>query len=360
MPTASLLSPSRQWLPKRLLATRSSLSWDHGRAIAGRAAQLGVEVVELPSDRLALDIPDDPRRAYAEAKQTLALVVAPPSKRKLQPIAPSADWRVDLAEGCPAHCSYCYLAGSLKGPPITRVYANLPEILDELPRHLGLGKVTSRSRARQHEGTTYEASCYTDPLAIEHLTGGLAALIGYLGAWDADAQLRFTTKFAAVESLLTLPHNGGTRMRASLNPPRYARFEGGTDPVAARLTALRRMADAGYPIGLTVAPIIAADGWEAAYGQLIADAAAALNDVPDLDLTVELITHRFTPGSKAVLDSWYPGSALEMDPAARTTKRTRFGSTKHVYDAELMKTLRRFFEAEIARLLPAARILYWT
>ena len=109
-----------------------------------------------------------------------------------------------------------------------------------------------------------------------------------------------------------------------------------------------------------LAPIIAAEGWEAAYGALIADAAAALDDVGGLDLTVELITHRFTPGSKAVLDSWYPGSALEMDPDARTTKRTKFGSVKHVYDADLMKTLRRFFETEITARLPAARILYWT
>ena len=354
--------PSRPklWLPRRLLATRSALGWEHGRAVAERAAALGVEVVELPGDRLTLAFPDDPRQSYAEAKRTLALTVAPPSKRRLQPIAPSADWRVDLAEGCPAHCSYCYLAGSLGGPPITRVYANLPEILAELPRHLGQGRVTSRSRTRAHEGTTYEASCYTDPLAIEHLTGSLAALIGYMGEWDADAQLRFTTKFAAVEPLLGLGHGGRTRMRASVNPPLFARFEGGTSAVAARLAALRRMALAGYKVGLTIAPIIAADGWERAYAGLIEDAAAELADLPDLDLTVELITHRFTPGSKAVLDSWYPGSALQMDPAARTEKRTKFGSVKHVYPAETMQALRRFFEREIAAALPAARILYWT
>lgn len=352
--------PARAWRPRRLLATRSALGWAHGRAIAERAAGLGIDVVELPSDRLALDLPDDPRGQYAAAKQTLALTVASPSKRRLQPIAPSADWRVDLAEGCPAHCSYCYLAGSLKGPPITRAYANLPEIFDELPRNLGQGKVTSRSRARAHEGTTYEASCYTDPLGIEHLTGSLSALVEYMGAWDAAAQLRFTSKFAGVDPLLGLAHNGKTRMRVSVNPSRFARFEGGTSPVAQRLQAMRRVALAGYKVGLTIAPIIAAHGWEEAYAGLIADAAAALNGVPDPDLTVELITHRFTPGSKAVLDSWYPGSALEMDPEQRTEKRTKFGSIKHVYDTDTMKTLRRFFEAEIAARLPHALILYWT
>ena len=309
---------------------------------------------------MGLAVPDDPRRAYADAKATLAVVVAPPSKRRLQPIAPSADWRVDLAEGCPAHCSYCYLAGSLKGPPITRVYANLDEILAGLPAHLGTGTVTSRSPARAQEGTTFEASCYTDPLGIEPLTGSLSATIAWFGRWNADAQLRFTTKFADVEPLLGLDHGGRTRMRVSINPPAYARFEGGTAPVAARLRGLRRVAQAGYPVGLTIAPIIAADGWQHAYGALIDEAAAALDGLPALDLTIELITHRFTATSRAVLDDWYPGSSLDMTTANRVTKRTKFGTEKQVYDADTMRALRTFVTARIAHALPAARLLYWT
>ncbi len=352
--------PQAAWRPRRLLVTRSAFGFAHGRGIVARAEAQGVEVVALAGDRLALDLPDDPRRAYAEAKSTLAVVVAPPSKRRLQPIAPSADWRVDLAEGCPAHCSYCYLAGSLKGPPITRVYANLDEILDGLLAYLGQGSITSRSEARAHEGTTFEASCYTDPLGLEAITGSLSAAIAWFGRWEAAAQLRFTTKFAEVGPLLGLDHQKRTRMRASINPTMFARFEGGTAQVAARLAALRAMALAGYPIGLTIAPIIAAQGWKEAYGGLLVEAAAALADVPDLDCTVELITHRFTAGSKAVLDSWYPGSALDMGLANRVTKRTKFGTEKQVYDAPTMRSLRDFFEAGIAAAIPSARILYWT
>lgn len=349
---------ARPWRPKRVLVTRSAREWPHGLGIAERCAAAGLEVVELATDRVVL--PDvDPSREYAEAKRTLAVTVAPPSKRRLQPIPPSADWRVDLAEGCPAHCAYCYLAGSLKGPPVTRVYANLPEILAELPNHLGQGRITSRSEARAHEGTTFEASCYTDPLGIEHLTGSLGALVEWFGGWDADAQLRFTTKFADVSPLTGLAHGGRVRMRASVNPPAYARFEGGTSPVAERLQALRRMADAGYLVGLTVAPIIHAPGWEEAYDGLIASAAAAFEGSTP-DLTVELITHRFTPGSKAVLESWYPASKLNMGSERRAEKRTKFGSVKHVYDRETMKELRGFFEERIAARLPHARILYWT
>jgi spore photoproduct lyase len=221
------------------------------------------------------------------------------------------------------------------------------------------GRERSR-RAAPHEGTTYEASCYTDPLALEPLTGSLSAAIAWFGRWNADAQLRFTSKFADVAPLLALDHHGRTRMRASINPPAYARFEGGTARAGERLRALQQMAVAGYPVGLTIAPIIAATGWEAAYGALIDDAAAQLADVAGLDLTVELITHRFTTGSKAVLDSWYPGSALDMSGNNRVTKRTKFGTEKQVYDTATMRALRTFFEDRIAAALPTARVLYWT
>ncbi len=97
--------------------------------------------------------------------------------------------------------------------------------------------------------------------------------------------------------------------------------------------------------------------WQAAYDSLMVDIAAALDGVPDLDLTAELITHRFTPKSKGVLEGWYPGSKLEMDEALRTRKLTKFGSTKWVFPKEQMAELRGVMEASLTRHLPAARVL---
>jgi spore photoproduct lyase len=328
--------------------------------IVRRAEALGIETVRLKANRLSGLSGVDARKAYSDAKNTLAVVTASPAKRRLQPIPPSAGWRADLAEGCPAHCQYCYLAGSLSGPPVTRVFANLPEILRALPDYAGRGRVSSAQAERAHEGTTFEASCYTDPLGIEHLTGSLSALIRRFGTWDAPVSLGFTTKFDAVEPLLDFPHVRRTRIRVSVNAEPTLRFEGGTASLASRFRALHRMALAGYRVGLTIAPIMAVAGWREAYGALIDGAAEALDDVADLDLTTELITHRFTPGSKEVLTGWYPGSSLEMDEARRSRKTTKFGSLKYVYSPDVMKELRAFFEAEIPRRLPAARILYWT
>ena len=78
------------------------------------------------------------------------------------------------------------------------------------------------------------------------------------------------------------------------------------------------------------------------------------------DITVELITHRYTENSRAVLTSWYPGSKLAMDGEGRTEKRTKFGGVKHVYDKATMGELRAFMEVRVAADLPGARVLYWT
>ena len=351
---------SRLWRPRRVLITRAARGFAHGRSIAERAAALGCEIVELAGDRLDLPRHADPRMAYREAKATLAVTVASPSKRRPQPIPPSADWRFDLAEGCHAHCQYCYLAGSLAGPPVTRVYGNVEEILDVLPAHLGFGAVTSASARRAHEGTTFEASCYADPLGIEHVTGSLSEAVRFFGRWDAPVQLRFTSKFDGVAPLIGLPHGGRVRVRMSVNAPALIRFEGGTSSLQARIDALVRLAHDGYRIGLTVAPIQPVEDWRESYAELFDRTAQAIGDMPDLDLTVELITHRFTPKSKVVLQNWYPGSDLDLDEGARSRKLTKFGTTKFVYPAVTMREMREALTQMISCRLPNAQVLYWT
>ena len=343
--------------------TAAAAGQPHTTEILRRLEAAGVDDVRmLTSNRLAGLNEGSDREVYARAKNTMAVVVAPPSALKPQPIPPSADWRLDLARGCPAHCQYCYLAGSLQGPPVTRVYANLDDVLAGMATHAGRGTVTTGTQDRGHEGTTFELSCYTDPLAIEHLTGSLSAAIERAGSGRyGDAAVRFTTKFDAVDQLLDLRHGRRTRMRISVNSGEVAgRFEGGTSSVPARVAALRRMAQAGYPVGLTVAPIMPIGDWRGEYGQLLDDVAAAVDGVPDVDLTVEAITHRFTDSSKEVLQSWYPRTRLEMDEERRTQKRTKFGGAKYVYPRDVMTELRTWFADAVAARLPGAPLLYWT
>ncbi|MGB3587245.1 MAG: spore photoproduct lyase family protein [Tunicatimonas sp.] len=343
----------RLWMPKRVVFTPKALDEPYGQQLYQRLENLDLPIEKLKSNRITGVRGENERQTYATAKRTLAVVTAPPSAFKLRPIPPSADWQYHLAEGCPAHCQYCYLAGSLSGPPLVRVFANLPSILENTVQYEQPGKTTS-----------YEASCYTDPLGIEHLTGSLAESIRHFGTRE-NARLRWVTKYDQVDQLLNLPHNGHTRCRISLNAePIARRLEGGTASVHARLQALRKLAlpqthgGGGYPIGVVLAPIMPIPDWQKHYCELFDRLEEALNF--DCNLTFELITHRFTPGSKDVLLQWYPNTSLDLDETRRDTKRNKFGGTKFILPKREMQALRSFITTELSSRFPQAKQLYWT
>ena len=362
--------PAKLWRPRRVLFTAAARAEPHGRRIAERLDGLGVAYEVLKADRL----PPTPRglstaEAYRRAKDTLAIVNAPPSAANLQAIPPSADFQFHLAKGCPAHCQYCYLAGSLPGAPITRAYANLDEILGHVRAHAARGMAPLARRpadaAAHPQDLTFEASCYTDPLALEHLTGSLSATVEAF-AKTPHARLRWVTKYDAIEPLLALEHGGRTRSRISLNADVVARrLEGGTADLTARIHALRRLAlprergGGGYPVGAVLAPLMPIPDWRAAYTDLLDRIDAAL-DWPGREITFELITHRFTPGSKEVLLDWYPATTLDLDEGARAEKRNKFGGVKYVYTREQMAELRGWFGEAIEARFGPGQVLYFT
>jgi spore photoproduct lyase len=345
--------PYKLWLPKRVVFTPDAFAEPYGQKIYERVKALNLNIEVAKNNRITGLRGKDERETYRIAKNTLAIVNAPPSAFNLRPIPPSADWQFHLAEGCPAHCQYCYLAGSLSGPPAIRVFANLPQILKNTVRFERLNQITS-----------FEASCYTDPLSLEHLTGGLEETISFF-ANRPNSHLRFVTKFDNVEQLTKLEHGGRTRFRCSLNADIVAkRLEGGTPNIQARIAALRKMAlpkqqgGGGYPVGVVLAPIIPIPDWEQHYTRLLDDIQHTLNF--NTDLTFELITHRFTPGSRDLLMEWYPNTSLDFSETNRAIKRNKFGGHKFVFVKELMAELKTFFEQQIAMRFPKAKILYWT
>ena len=342
------------WKPRRIYFTAAAWEQPHGQRIAERLSALGLPYERLKGNRLPSFKGKDVRARYRDAKNTLAIVNAPPSQLKLQPIPPSADYQFHLAKGCPAHCQYCYLAGSLPGAPVTRAYANLDDILTNNAHYLKADGAV----------TTFEASCYTDPLGLEHLTGSLSRTIAWFGEQER-AHLRWVTKYDDVTPLIELAHNGRVRARFSLNADWVTRrLEGGTADLAARIAAIRRMAlprsqgGGGYKVGAVLAPLMPFEGWQEVYLEMLLDLREALDF--EVDLTFELITHRFTPGSKEVLLEWYPNTSLDLDETQRSEKRNKFGGRKYIYRKPDMEALKTWFTEQIGRLFPEGKVLYFT
>ena len=347
-PTDGPGRPAKLWKPRHVYFTAAAHTEPHGRRIAERLDQLRINYEVLKANRLPRLKEKTVRETYKKSKNTLAIVNTPPSQLRLTPIPPSADWQFHLAKGCPAHCQYCYLAGSLTGAPITRAYANLDAILANNADYIQPDRPV----------TTFEASCYTDPLGLEHLTGSLSQTIRWF-ADQPEAGLRWVTKYDDVSPLLDLSHNGRTRCRISLNADWVTRrLEGGTADLTARLHALKRLAAAGYPVGVVLAPIMPFPGWQDDYTAVLDGVTAAVG--PAADITFELITHRFTPGSKQVILDWYPNTKLDLDEVGRRKKFNKFGGHKFVYRKEQLGELKAWFTIAVGERFGMESVLYFT
>ena len=83
---------------------------------------------------------------------------------------------------------------------------------------------------------------------------------------NRNGKLTFPTKFGMVDSILNLNHNGNIIVRMSVNPDEIIRnVEFGTSPLMNRIEAINKLAEAGYEIGIIIAPVIFVEDWKEKY-----------------------------------------------------------------------------------------------
>lgn len=332
------------FVPQLAFVERKALEYELGQHLLNKIRQHNIPI-EIYERRLPSVDPNlTARERFFHFKRTL--VVGIWRRREFQTCKPSAHYQLPLVSGCPGLCQYCYLHTNLANRPYIKVYVNTDDIFDRAQKY-----VTARK-----EETVFEASATSDPIAVEKWTGSLRRAIKFTTEVP-NACLRFVTKFADVDTLLGLDHQGKTEVRFSINAHwAMQRFEQGVPPVRKRLEAAACIQKEGYRVGILIAPIFMFPDWQREYDSLIQDVAKTMPTAP---LTFELITHRFTMRAKAVINDVFPESELPLAEDERQLKYGQFGYTKLVYRREQMKELESFFQDRIKTLLPKAEILYF-
>lgn len=73
-----------------------------------------------------------------------------------------------------------------------------------------------------------------------------------------------------VDPILPLNHKGKVIARMSVNPKEIIRtIEIGTSPLEKRVQAINKLAEAGYKIGILIAPVILVKNWKIQYEELL-------------------------------------------------------------------------------------------
>jgi len=221
-----------------------------------------VEALGTPHNRVDLG-ETDPLRLHERGKQTLVLGEHRSALRFSDEGGNACPnyWHFSPYGFCPYGCHYCYLAGTpgVWFSPTVKIFLNLEEILGEV----------DRTATRLGRPTAFYLGKLQDGLALEPLSGYARTMVPVF-ARHPYARMVILTKSADVENLLDLDHAGRTILSWTVNAPEVVQlFERNTPNIAARLEAMRRCAQAGYPVRAVVMPIMPVGDWQETYGRFI-------------------------------------------------------------------------------------------
>lgn len=336
------------FIPRRVLFEKDALNYPLGQKLYRQFGQEGIPVRLVASHNRVTGIPGKtPREAYLEAKRTL--VVGVRRTLRFETCKPSAHYQLPLNTSCSGKCEYCYLNTTLGSRPYLRVYVNVDEILAAAGEYI---------KERAPEVTLFEGAATSDPIPVERYTGSLKKAVEFFGAQELG-RFRFVTKFTEVDSLLDAGHRGHTRFRFSINTDRVIKkYEHDTPGIRERLEAAKKIADAGYPLGFIIAPIMVYTGWEQEYRDLMEKLRAVLGPAAEKDITFELISHRFTARAKKRILDIFPSTTLPMEEEKRKFKYGQFGYGKYVYPKETMDRINQLFTSGLSETFPKARLEY--
>jgi len=253
----------RRFRPQKIVLTRGSMTRPERRAMAEAICAVYPEAEiehrpEIPHNRIPFS-GSDPLAVHCQGKKTLVLGEHKSAVRMSseQGNACPNYWHFSPYGFCPHGCHYCYLAGTqgVRFSPTVKIFVNLPEILGEIDR-------TAR---RIGEPTAFYVGKLQDGLALDPLTGYSRTLIRFF-ADHPYARMTLLTKSDEVDNLLGLDHRGHTILSWTLGPPEVRdAFEPDTPTVNERIAAMKRCAEAGYPVRAVVMPIIPISNWPDAY-----------------------------------------------------------------------------------------------
>ncbi len=334
--------------PRRVFIETAALDYPLGKKIYDLCRQKNIETKIISSHNRVSGIPGKtPPAGYVEAKRTL--VVGVRRSLKFETCKPSAHYQLPLVTSCPGMCEYCYLNTTLGKKPYIRVYVNIGEIL---------GRAGEYIKERAPEITLFEGAATSDPLPVELWTGALRETIEFFGR-EEFGRFRFVTKFTGVDELLEAGHNGHTRVRFSLNSDYViSQYERGTPRLAERVGAAAKIAEAGYPLGFIIAPIIVYNGWQKDYAGLFRELQSHLAASIGSGLTFEFITHRFTARAKANILDIFPQTRLPMSETERRYKFGQFGYGKYIYPSDVFEEVKGYMYEQVIQYFPQATIEY--
>lgn len=248
------------------------------------------------------------------------------------------------SSGCTASCMYCYLVCNYNKCAYLRLFVNREQMLEKI----------IKTAEKAERNLTFEIGSNSDLILENTITNNLIWTIENFKD-SKKGKLTFPTKFDMVEPILNLDHKGKVILRVSVNPEEIInRVEFGTSRLKGRIEAINKLQDAGYEVGILIAPVIFVENWKNLYLELIQRLELELNDKVKHKVFFEVIFMTYSYVHTKINEEAFPNAINLYDKELMTGR----GRGKYWYKNDVRQEGEKFFRENLGKYFPSNRILY--
>jgi len=329
------------FVPKEILYVENIKNYELGKMLLEKYKDIPKHVIENHNN-----IPEMRCKGnceFTDIKRNLIIGIR--KTHKFVPNHKTSDFLVPYtSSGCTAMCMYCYLVCNFNKCSYLRLFVNREEMLDKI----------IKTSFKSDKELTFEIGSNSDLILENTITQNLEWTIPKF-AESSKGYLTFPTKFDMVEPILNLKHNEKVIARMSVNPKEIIkRVEFGTSNLEGRVKAINKLKNAGYKIGILIAPIILIDNWQEEYENLLIYLKENLSNEVQKDTFFELIFMTYSYVHKMINTEAFPNAIKIFDEE----KMTGRGRGKYMYKEKIREEGKKFFEEKMKKYFPNNEIKY--
>ena len=234
------------------------------------------------------------------------------------------------SSGCTAMCMYCYLVCNYNKCAYLRLFVNREYMLDKI----------KKTANKFDKNMVFEIGSNSDLILENTITENLEWTIENFKNQE-KGMLTFPTKFDMVDPILELNHNRKIIVRMSVNPEEIInKIEFGTSRLNGRIQAINKLVEAGYIVGILVAPIILVDNWKALYEELVKQLQDKLTEKAKKQVFFELIFMTYSYVHNAINKEAFPNAINLYDKDIMTGR----GKGKYMYKPAVKEEAKKYME----------------
>lgn len=217
-----------------------------------------------------------------------------------------------------------------------------------------LEKIIRKANASINKELVFEIGSNSDLILENTITNNLVWTIENF-AKSNHGLLTFPTKFEMVDSILNINGVEKTIPRVSVNPKQIIdMFEIGTSRLNARIKTINKLKDAGYNVGILIAPIIFVDNWKKLYSELIEELSDSLSAQAKKTVFFEIIFMTYSFVHQAINSEAFPSLPSLYDKNLMMSR----GRGSYTYRTQNKEEAKIYLKNLLEKHFPQNKILY--